>query len=260
MIQLATGLTVRQLADATVVRLIDPEALFDEATIRAIRQKLFELVEGCGPNRLLIDFEDVGDFGSGLLAVLIDLNRTLKRAGGALALCGLSEHQRQVFESTHLNHAFAIYADEESGLLGLNGVNPPAGTGRPSAGPGSDSPSVRAVTLDWLEVVHVRGITIVRFPRGVILQAQMAEDFGRQLLALAAGQCPARLVVNCANVIAIGSLTVGGLLSAARNAAASGGRMALCGACPAVENVLKLTRVVDSARLYPDEKQALAAF
>ena len=79
---------------------------------------------------LLIDFRDVTQFGSGLLAVLIDLDSTIQRTGGNLALCGLGTHLERVFQVTKLDQKFSIYADEESALRSLRQSEPELATGR----------------------------------------------------------------------------------------------------------------------------------
>jgi anti-anti-sigma factor len=78
----------------------------------------------------VIDFRDVTQFGSGLLAVLIDLDSTTKRTGGNLALCGLGTHLERVFQVTKLDQKFSIYADEESALRSLRQPEPELATGR----------------------------------------------------------------------------------------------------------------------------------
>jgi anti-anti-sigma factor len=112
----ANGVVVAQIGGC--------RALFDERIIRKVRENLFQMASTPGVRWLLIDFRDVTQFGSGLLAVLIDLDSTIKRTGGNLALCGLGTHLERVFQVTKLDQKFSIYPDEESALRSLREPEP----------------------------------------------------------------------------------------------------------------------------------------
>ncbi len=71
----------RQLDDVVVARIAGCRALFDDRVIRTAREKFSRLALTPRMHRLLIDFRDVTQFGSALLAVLIDLGATIQREG-----------------------------------------------------------------------------------------------------------------------------------------------------------------------------------
>jgi anti-anti-sigma factor len=119
----------RQADDVMVARIGGCRALFDERVIRKVRDGLSRLASTPGIRGLVIDFRDVTQFGSGLLAVLIDLDSTIRQAGGTLALCGLGTHLERVFQVTKLDQKFSIYPDEESALRGLRQTEPELATG-----------------------------------------------------------------------------------------------------------------------------------
>jgi anti-anti-sigma factor len=114
----------RRADEVLVARIGGCRALFDERTIRKVRENLSQLASTPGVRWLVIDFRDVTQFGSGLLAVLIDLDSTIKQTGGNLALCGLGTHLERVFQVTKLDQKFSIYADEESALRSLRQPEP----------------------------------------------------------------------------------------------------------------------------------------
>ena len=120
----------RQLDDVVVARIAGCRALFDDRVIRTARENLSRLALTPGMHRLLIDFRDVTQFGSALLAVLIDLGATIQRGGGNLALCGLGTHLERVFHVTKLDQKFSIYADEDSALRSLQQAEPEPATAR----------------------------------------------------------------------------------------------------------------------------------
>jgi anti-anti-sigma factor len=120
----------RQVDDVLVARIGGCRALFDERITRKVRENLSRLALTPGTRWLLIDFRDVTQFGSGLLAVLIDLNSTIQRTGGNLALCGLGTHLERVFHVTKLDQKFSIYPEEGSALRGLQQPEPELATGQ----------------------------------------------------------------------------------------------------------------------------------
>lgn len=114
----------RRADDVIVARIGGCRALFDERIIRKVRENLSQLAAKPGVRWLLIDFRDVTQFGSGLLAVLIDLDSTIQRTGGNVALCGLGAHLERVFHVTKLDQKFSIHPDEESALRSLRQGEP----------------------------------------------------------------------------------------------------------------------------------------
>ena len=118
----------RQSDGVMVARIGGCRALFDERVIRKVRESLFQLAATPGIRGLVIDFSDVTQFGSCLLAVLIDLDSTIQRTGGSLALCGLGIHIERVFQVTKLDQRFSICKDEPSAIQALRQNEPDLAT------------------------------------------------------------------------------------------------------------------------------------
>jgi anti-anti-sigma factor len=120
----------RQADGVMVARIGGCRALFDERVIRKVRESLSQLASTPGIRGLVIDFRDVTQFGSGLLAVLLDLDSTIRGTGGNLALCGLGVHLERVFQVTKLDQRFSIYRDEDSAIQSLRQTEPEVASGR----------------------------------------------------------------------------------------------------------------------------------
>ncbi len=76
-----------------------------------VKEKLNPLIEQKHP-RVLIDMTAVSYIDSSGIAVLIDAMQRLRAQGGQLALFGIQESVRNVFEIARLDQVFNIYADK----------------------------------------------------------------------------------------------------------------------------------------------------
>ncbi|HRZ87123.1 MAG TPA: STAS domain-containing protein [bacterium] len=63
--------------------------------------------------RIAIDLTRVSYIDSSGLATFIEAMQKLKKGGGEIALCGLSESVRHVFEVARLDSIFAIHASSD---------------------------------------------------------------------------------------------------------------------------------------------------
>ena len=78
-----------------------------------VREKLNPLIEQKLP-RVLVDLTGVSYIDSSGIAVLIDAMQRIQAYGGKLALFGIRESVRSVFEIARLDQIFRIYADKEA--------------------------------------------------------------------------------------------------------------------------------------------------
>jgi anti-sigma B factor antagonist len=69
--------------------------------------------------RVLIDLSGVSYIDSSGIAVLIDALQRVQAYGGKLALCGLRETVKNIFEIARLDQVFKIYADREAAEAAL---------------------------------------------------------------------------------------------------------------------------------------------
>lgn len=68
---------------------------------------------------ILFDLSDVQFFGSVFLAVLLKSWKQTKARGGSMALCGVSEHARELLRVTSLDMIFPMYPTRREGMEAL---------------------------------------------------------------------------------------------------------------------------------------------
>ncbi len=92
--------------------------------------------------------------------------------------------------------------------------------------------------------VHSHGEdTVVRFTGCDRLDEYNSEDVGRQLLRLVEETPGPRLVLDLAGIRYLTSTALGKLVSLNRKVRSAGGSLSLSNLCPAVEEVLVVTRL-----------------
>lgn len=85
-----------------------------------LKVKLKELFEG-GAKNVLVDLAEVRFIDSSGLGALVSGFKNAVASKGALALSGLQDQVRSMFELTRLNRVFDIYISEEEALAALSG-------------------------------------------------------------------------------------------------------------------------------------------
>ena len=105
-------------AGVTVARLLDKRVL-GVRVAAMFAEVLLPLAEKIGDGTLVLDFSKVAYFGSDSFGRLVELGRTVKRAGGSLVLCHLSHDIREVFRVTRLDNWFEI-VDDVATAIGSN--------------------------------------------------------------------------------------------------------------------------------------------
>ena len=96
--------------DAIVVRFTGAKSL-DEQTSQEFSEALYSLVDKLNKRKLIVDFSQVEYLSSGLLGVLITLNKKVRAAGALLQLRHLDAKLREVFEITKLNKLLDLQRD-----------------------------------------------------------------------------------------------------------------------------------------------------
>ncbi len=108
-------LAVQRVGKVTMV-VFTGRAILDEKTIQLIGDELMRLLEKFGSKNILLNFAEVRNLGSYMLATLVNLDKKLKAAGGRLALCSIDPEVYQVFELTNLTKILKIYPNETDAL------------------------------------------------------------------------------------------------------------------------------------------------
>jgi anti-anti-sigma regulatory factor len=110
------SLHVKVLERTAIVRFVDAEILFEEATVKALGDQLARLIEVDGYTRLLLNFSGVRYLSGAMLGRLDCLQQNLVPARGSIQLCGMEQLLRDVLRIKHLDRAFDVFADEAEAL------------------------------------------------------------------------------------------------------------------------------------------------
>jgi len=112
----------------------------------------------------------------------------------------------------------------------------------------------------WLDRKDVGDVTVVRF-RGPGLRAEEATRAIFHLLYGLVDEAGRRqLVLDLSAVESLDSLAIGKVVMLNRKAQAAGGRLALCGLTPGVEEVFETMHLQGVLDFYADERAALQSF
>ena len=113
------------LDETTVATVTQPEpnvvALEGEIDLHEspnVREALRGLIEQKLP-RIYIDLSEVSYIDSSGIAVLIDAMQRTQAYGGKLALFGIRDNVRTVFEIARLDQVFRIFPDKQSALAAI---------------------------------------------------------------------------------------------------------------------------------------------
>ncbi len=68
---------------------------------------------------ILFDLSEVNFFGSNFLAVLLKSWKQANAVGGSMALCGVSDHARELLRVTSLDMLFPMYPTRHEGMEAL---------------------------------------------------------------------------------------------------------------------------------------------
>lgn len=80
----------------------------DESTIHEVGAELFQLIEGRGSRRLLLNFNNVRFVSSAGVAKLIELSMKMKKEGGRLIVAKVKPQVKEAFKLLRLNKLFDI--------------------------------------------------------------------------------------------------------------------------------------------------------
>ena len=79
-------------------------------------RKAFDQLIKDQKKKILLNFAEVAYIDSSGLATLVEMLQRLKRIGGFLRLCNLSEKVKGLFEITKLEKLFSIFSSEEEAI------------------------------------------------------------------------------------------------------------------------------------------------
>jgi len=113
-------MTLTELRHLGVV-VISPSGRIDSTTSSVLDAHLVRLAQS-GDDRIVIDFAEVDYISSAGLRVMLTLAKRVRGSAGALALCGLEDAVRQVFELAGFMPLFTIAASREDAIQRAGGA------------------------------------------------------------------------------------------------------------------------------------------
>lgn len=106
--------------DQPTYTLLALEGDVDLSTSPQLRKEILESV-GAGRPSLIVDLKGVTYMDSSGLATLVEALQLTRKGGGGLALFGLNERIRRIFELARLTNVFDIHEDEAAATSFLEG-------------------------------------------------------------------------------------------------------------------------------------------
>ena len=99
---------------------VQRDRITDEDNIEQFGQRLIDLVETEGVQRLLVDAGRLEYVTSSVLGKLIFVHRRLGRDGGQMVLANVQPALMEILEATRLTTLFAISDNVDAGIARLN--------------------------------------------------------------------------------------------------------------------------------------------
>jgi anti-sigma B factor antagonist len=112
-------------------------------------------------------------------------------------------------------------------------------------------------SVNSLDIEQVDKVTIVRFTDHLILTGAIAEAVSEELGRLLHDEGRNRLILNFGNVQSLTSLMLGRLITLNKKIRARGGRLAVCGLSPDLEEIFVVTKLNEYLDMHANEHDAL---
>lgn len=111
-----------------------------------------------------------------------------------------------------------------------------------------------------LIVQTVKDVTLVTFSDSSIIDTQLIEAIGRELIALVDKQNRRKMVIDLTKVQHLSSSALGALLPVSEKARKLKGKVVLCGVNPTIRRVFKITNLDKLFTFADTEADALSEF
>src|SRR5262245_18059368 len=112
----------------------------------------------------------------------------------------------------------------------------------------------------WLKVEPVGNIAVVRFLQPRILDEEIIDYIGQELVRLVQEEGCRRMVLDFREVDALATHMLGELLAVHKKMKAAGGRLALCEFKPSLREVFELLKLTTVFHTCETEEEALRSF
>ena len=112
----------------------------------------------------------------------------------------------------------------------------------------------------WLTAEQLGDVTLVKLTANTILDEDMVQTIGQQLLRLAEERERPQLVLDFTNVERLTSTLLGKLILLHKKVAAANGRLVLYGLSADINNLFDILRLNRLFNICKDEQEALQSF
>lgn len=113
--------TVETAEDVLVVAPLGDVADADNEAVQANVTELLAMLAAPGLRHVVFDFRSVPYFGSAMLETMLTLWRDVRSRGGRLAVCNLSEAERELIATVKFDTLWPIGATREDALAAVRG-------------------------------------------------------------------------------------------------------------------------------------------
>jgi anti-sigma B factor antagonist len=114
-------LEIEQHGEVVFVTPIADLRELDYQQIEAAAEQVLKLLEQNDARHVIMDFHKTDYYGSTALAFFVNVWKTVRRHGGHMAFCGVSQHERQILTLTRLDTLWSICDTREEALDAVQG-------------------------------------------------------------------------------------------------------------------------------------------
>jgi anti-sigma B factor antagonist len=111
-----SGIELEQVGNTIVVIPTKDIGEFDFPQIQGEVDRILARLARSQVTNLVIDFQRTDYFGSSAMGLLINLRKRVTACHGQMALCGLSDHERELLRITHLDGLWKVYHSRQDAL------------------------------------------------------------------------------------------------------------------------------------------------
>lgn len=96
----------------TNFKIIQPEGILDSINANNLRREVLDVINS-DIKVILVNLENISFMNSSGLGALVATLKSVKAAGGELALCSLNEQLRIIFELSKMERIFKVFQDQQ---------------------------------------------------------------------------------------------------------------------------------------------------
>jgi anti-sigma B factor antagonist len=107
---------VERVGDTIVIMPGPRMSALDNANLIESRSELVDAIRKTTTSAVIVDFSQVGYFGSLLLDTLCVVWKTLRERSGTMALCHVSDVAQEILAKSKLNSLWPIYSSRQDAI------------------------------------------------------------------------------------------------------------------------------------------------